>query len=358
VNSILVSEGGSGESRAALAAVRALSAAGYRTTVTVDGPRSLAASSRHTTERLRVPSVHTDPAGYAAAVRAELDRHVHLDVLCCSDAALLALERPVGDLLDKELTGRAAAAAGLRVPTTEVFASREELLAAGHRLPYPIAVKPAIKRFLAVKVDRAQDLVAAVPADHEARLLVQPWLQDNLRGVIGVVWDHEIVQAAHLRYERVWPYPCGTVSAAISTDVDPWLEEALTRLLGGYQGPFHVDLAGDHLLDVNPRVHATTPLALAGGVNLPATYAELLQGRSVARRRVRPGLRFRWEEGDVRSIVRQRRAGELSRAEFWNGLRPRPRTTHSVVSIADPLPTLERGRYLIERLRRPERIEW
>lgn len=358
MSTLLISEGGSGESRAALAAVRALAAAGYRTAVTVDGPLSLAGASRHTSRRIPVPSVHTDPEGYATAVRAELDGGDYLDVLCASDAALLALERPVGTLLDKEVTGRAARAAGLEVPTTRVFETREELLAARDELPYPIAVKPAIKWFMAAKVERAGDLEHAVPAEHETRMLVQPWLTEGLRGVVGLVDDGRILQAAHLRYERVWPYPCGTVSAAETTVVDDELETALSRLLAGYRGPFHVDLAGDHLLDVNPRLHAATPLALAGGVNLPAAYADLLAGRHVPRRRVRPGLRYRWEEGDLRSLIRQRREGELTLPELWDGLRPRPRTVHSVLALDDPGPTVERGRYLARRLRRSEPIRW
>lgn len=358
MKTILISEGGSGESRAALAAVRALAAAGYRTAVTVDGPLSLAGSSRHSGARIPVPSVHTDPEGYAAAVRAELARGDYLDVWCASDAALLALERPVGQLLDKEATGRAARAAGLAVPTTRIFGSRDELLAAADEFTYPVAVKPAIKQFLAVKVERAADLATAVPPEHTTRLLVQPWLTEGLRGVVGLVADGRIVQAAHLRYERVWPYPAGTVSAAVTTPVDDALEAALIRLLGGYEGPFHVDLAGDHLLDVNPRLHAATPLALAGGVNLPAAYADLLSGRPVPEKRAPAGLRYRWEEGDLRSAIRQRRDGELSLPEFWDAVRPRSGTVYSVVSLTDPGPTLERGRYLMRRLRRSEPIEW
>jgi predicted ATP-grasp superfamily ATP-dependent carboligase len=355
---VLISEGGGGESRAALAAVRSLAAAGYQTAVTVSGPLSLAAASRHTTRRVPAPSVHDDPEGYAAAVRAELAHGDYLDVLCASDAALLALDRPVRTLLDKEVTGRLAREAGLDVPTTRVFATRAELLAAGDELDYPVVVKPAIKWFMAARVDHAQELPEAVPAGHDTRMLVQPWLTENLRGVIGLCWEGRILQAAHLRYERVWPYPCGTVSAAETTAPDRDLEASLEGVLGGYKGLFHVDLAGTHLLDVNPRLHAATPLALASGVNLPAAYCDLLQGRTVREARARPGLRYRWEEGDLRSLIRQSRQGDLSLSEFWEGMRPRRQTVHSVVSISDPRPTWERGRYLVRRLRRSDSISW
>jgi predicted ATP-grasp superfamily ATP-dependent carboligase len=355
---VLISEGGGGESRAALAAVRSLAAAGYQTAVTVSGPLSLAAASRHTSRRVPAPSVHDDPEGYAAAVRAELARREYLDVLCASDAALIALDRPVGTLLDKEVTGRLAREGGLDVPTTRVFATRAELLEAGDELDYPVVVKPAVKWFMAARVDAAHELAEAVPAGHDTRLLVQPWLTDDLRGVVGLCWEGRIILAAHLRYERVWPYPCGTVSAAETVAADRDLERSLERLLGDYQGLFHVDLAGTNLLDVNPRLHAATPLALAGGINLPAAYCDLLQGRTVREERARPGLRYRWEEGDLRSLIRQRRQGDLSLSELWEGARPRRKTVHSVVSIADPGPTLERGRYLMRRLRRSDPISW
>jgi predicted ATP-grasp superfamily ATP-dependent carboligase len=355
---VLVSEGGGGESRAALAAVRALTTSGYRAAVTVTGPLSLAAASRYCARRVPTPSVHDDPAGYAAAVRAELARGDYLDVLCSSDAALLALERPVGTLLDKELTGQRATGAGFEVPPTRVFGSRAELLRASQELVYPIVVKPAVKEFLAQRVDDPDELTVAVPSSHDTRLLVQPFLSDPLRGVVGVMRDGEIVQAAHLRYVRVWPEPCGTVSAAVTTAPDEGVEASLMHLLEGYSGLFHVDLAGEHLLDVNPRVHAALPVAQAAGVNLVRTHCDLLLGRSVPRGRARPGVRYRWLEGDLRSLVRQRRRGDIGLLDLVLATRPRRKTVHSVFAPGDPGPSVMRARYMIRRLQRREPIPW
>jgi predicted ATP-grasp superfamily ATP-dependent carboligase len=355
---VLVSEGGGGESRAALAAVRALASSGYRAAVTVTGPLSLAAASRYCSRRVPTPSVHDDPAGYAAAVRAELVRGDYLDVLCASDAALLALERPVGTLLDKELTGQRARDAGFEVPPTRVFGSRAELLRAAQELLYPVVVKPAVKEFLAQRVDDPDELAVAVPPSHDTRLLVQPFLADPLRGVVGVVWEGEIVQAAHLRYLRVWPQPCGTVSAAETTAPDEDVEASLLQLLEGYSGLFHVDLAGDHLLDVNPRVHATLPLAQAGGVNLVRAHCDLTRGRAVPHGRARPGVRYRWSEGDLRSLVRQRRCGDLGLLDLSRAARPHRGTVHSVFALDDPGPALMRARYMMRRLQRRDPIPW
>jgi hypothetical protein len=54
---VLVSEGGYGASRAAVAAVRALAGAGYRAAVTETNGRSLAGASRACARRVTVPRV-------------------------------------------------------------------------------------------------------------------------------------------------------------------------------------------------------------------------------------------------------------------------------------------------------------
>ena len=112
---------------------------------------------------------------------------------------------------------------------------------------------------------------------------MQPYLRDALRGVVGVAWRGRVVEAMHMRYERIWPLPCGTVACAVTVAPDVELEERLAALLAGYDGVFHADLAGPYLLDVNPRIHATLPLALAAGINPVVRYCELLSGASDTR---------------------------------------------------------------------------
>jgi predicted ATP-grasp superfamily ATP-dependent carboligase len=173
-----------------------------------------------------------------------------------------------------------------------------------------------------------------------------------------VIWDGEIVQAAHLRYLRVWPQHCGTVSAAETTAPDEDVEASLRQVLAGYSGLFHVDLAGDHLLDVNPRVHAALPVAQAGGVNLVRAHCDLTRGCPVPHGRARAGVRYRWLEGDLRSIVRQRRRGDLGLLDLLRAVGPRRDTVHSVFALDDPGPALMRARYIIRRLQRREPIPW
>ncbi len=97
---VLVTDGGSGQGRSALAAVRALDAAGYRAVVGATGPRNMAATSRFCAESVLTPPV-SDP-GYANSVRASAES-LEARLVLASDAALVALDRPEAALRDDYL---------------------------------------------------------------------------------------------------------------------------------------------------------------------------------------------------------------------------------------------------------------
>ena len=139
--------------------------------------------------------------------------------------------------------------------------------------------------------------------------------------------------------------PCGTIASAVTVSPDPDLEERLTALLAGYEGVFHVDLAGSYLLDVNVRTHASLPVAVASGANVVSTYCDLLRGEEPTIVRGRPGLMFRWLEGDLRSIAWRVRDGVLGVAAAASALRPRRRTVHSFANAARSRPVGARLRY-------------
>jgi len=345
---VLVSEGADGESRAAVVGVRALARAGYRPTVTETDGRSLAGASNACARRVTVPRVVGDGHEYAAAVRAELASRPYLTTFYVTDAALLAMDAPVRNLLDKATVADLASAAGLEPPPTQVFESGAALLSASRQLTYPVVVKPALKLSAARVVDGPDALASAVP-EHEGRVLVQPVIDGPFHGLGGLAYQGRLVATMRTRYERLWPQPCGTVAAAVTLPPDDELEARVTRLLAGYDGPFHLDFAGPYLLDVNPRIHATLPLAIRGGANLVAMYCDLLQGRDVPAVRVAAGLRFRWVEGDLRSLwwnLRRRNAPTATLA----ALAPHRGTVHSFATINDPGPALARVRYLWDRV--------
>jgi predicted ATP-grasp superfamily ATP-dependent carboligase len=341
---VLITDGGDGQARSSLAAVRALAEGGYRPAVTVSGPPSLAAASRYCDRRVVVPHV-TEP-GYAEAVRAELAAWPYHTVLAASDVALLALGYPVEHLVNKaELTDRARQA-GLSVPPTRAFSSPSELLAAGD-IEFPAVVKPAISTYPARVVRSGAELEAVIQGG--GPFVVQAYQGEHLRALAGVVWEDQLAAASHQRYLRTWPAECGTACAAQTAPPDLELEERVLRLLVGYQGIFQVQLAGDQLLDVNPRVYGSLPLAVAAGANLPAVYCDLLSGKKVHPVRARPGVFYRWLEGDLRHVVWAVRNGRMGLFSALGMLRPHPKAAHSTESLRDPMPMVARLRFAATR---------
>jgi hypothetical protein len=305
----------------------------------------MAAASRSCAARLKVPFAGLE--GYPEAVRDEFDRGGYAALIPTSDVALVALKFPVRHLMDKVSCAKAAAAAGLGVPPSRTFTSTAQLLAAADDLEYPVVVKPALKRYSAARVDSARHLSRALK--EEGPVIVQPYLADKLRAVVGLMWEGQMLAAAHLEYVRVWPMPCGTTASAITVLPDEQAEAGLSKLLEGYNGIFHAEFAGDYLLDLNPRVHATLPVAVAAGVNLPAAYCRLVTGGSVPMVRGTPGKFFRWVEGDYRSVVRHVREGRMGIMAGARGMCPRRGTIHSYESLSDPGPMLTRLAFAARR---------
>jgi hypothetical protein len=154
----------------------------------------------------------------------------------------------------------------------------------------------------------------------------------------------------HLRYLRVWPAPCGTIAAAETVPSDGDLEERLATLFGAYEGLFHVDLSGPYLLDVNPRIHASLPVAAAAGVDLVPLYCDVLRGARREPVRGRPGLFFRWLEGDARSVLWNLRRRQIRPLPALRALAPRRGAVHSYGSLRDPGPAIARMRFAVRRI--------
>jgi predicted ATP-grasp superfamily ATP-dependent carboligase len=345
---VLVTDGSrriGGQGRTGVATVRALAAGGYLPAVTVSG-ESLAGASRFCRRRVEVPSVN-EP-GYADAVRAELAARPYLVCLPASDAALLALDAPVRHLIDKVELAANAAKAGIPMPPSRLFSSTAELVTAARDLDYPVVVKPTTHRYNPYRADSPANLTTRMLGEGE--VVVQPYLSDPIRMVAGVVWKGELVAAAHQRWVRTWKLDMGNAAAAMTTEVDPDVEQRLLELLEGYEGVFNAQFIGPYLLDIHVRVYGSHPLAQAGGANLVAIYCDLLRGEDVQPIRARPGAFYRWIEGDVRHVVTSVRRGRMTIPEAVSALRPRLGTAHSTESLTDPGPMLARMRFGARRV--------
>lgn len=341
---VLVTDGGSGQGRSALAAVRALAKAQYRPVVTTSGRHSLAGASRWCAE-----SVDTPPSSspeYAAAVREVAKRAGALTVLAASDVALLALDAPVGHLVDKAALAVAAAAAGLETPRSVACDNGDGVLAAleGGTVSLPVVVKPVISNEPARFVASAAD--ASSLAGKAGPFLVQPFIPGGMSALAGVHAEGRMLAAVQQRYVRTWPVACGTSSAAVTVPVDEARLRSMSRVLGRYEGIFQAQFAGDALIDVNPRVYGSLPLAVASGVNLPAIWCRWLEGGPApSPSRGRAGVRYRWLEGDIRHVASGLRSGHLGVRDALAALTPHPGTAHSVEAVTDPAPFIARLRF-------------
>jgi hypothetical protein len=343
----LVTDGGIGQARSTLAVVRALAQGGYLPAVTYSNRFSLAAASQYCGRRIPVPLLEENGQGYTKAVAAELDRGDYLTVLATSDRALLALGAPVRHLIDKALLIDSAARAQIPVPPTIPFSSPSALRAAASRLPYPAVVKPQMSSLRPLKVGSPAELANAQIPD--VSVVVQPHIDQPLWGMAGVVWEGRMVAAVNYRCLRTI-VDFGMTCAAQTTTPNEQMEPKLLDLMHGYQGIFQAQFAGPFLLDINPRPYGSLPLAVKAGANLPAIYCDLLQGESIDGPIVaRPGVWYRWIEGDLRHVASRLRRGKMGPLKALHTLHPHRGAAHSTESWTDLKPLLARVGYVVRK---------
>lgn len=348
---VLVTDDVNGQSRAALAAVRALTVGGYQAVVSVATRRSVAAASRYAAGSVRLP--RADQPGYAQALGDTMKSHDLLLALPSSDAALLALGGPAAALVDKSRLFDLAAEAGIAVPPGRVFESGAALADAAGALSYPAIAKAVTNDgggFPARRLETVADAAALAPVT--GPLMVQPYQAGELRAVSGVLWDGELFAICHQSCQRLWPPRAGVACAATTIQGDTDIERALVRLLSGHRGVFQAQFLGSFLLDVNPRIYGSLPLALRAGANLPAIAVELARGRAMPLVRARTGVRYRWLEGDVRHILHAARRRQMTARQTARALLPVRGAAHSIESVVDPLPGLVRLQYAFSQGRR------
>src|SRR6056297_1004668 len=138
---VLITDGGRGASRSAIACVRALHRSGHALGVTMRDGHELAARSRGVLLRADVPRA-SEGAAYAEAIAAIVERDRFALVIPTSDDALIALGRPEAQLVDKQRLAEAACAVGIPMPRSVTAGSIEEIEALG--LEWPIVVKPLV----------------------------------------------------------------------------------------------------------------------------------------------------------------------------------------------------------------------
>jgi predicted ATP-grasp superfamily ATP-dependent carboligase len=334
-----------GEQRCALAACRALAAAGYEVGAASARQPAAAKWSRYCSHGLGVPDPRRDPARFAERLRRELERRRYDVVLPASDASLLALSahrarleslvrlglpahQVVEACFDKELLVRRAHEAGFAPPVTTRCLTLDEGCSAAGRLGYPVIVKPP-QSFCAARGSEQKPVVAgddgALAAAAErlgTPFLVQEFLSDApIVSCAGVAVEGRLLGFVTSRYERVWPPARGSVTCSETFAAPAALHARVGRLVAslGWSGVFEIELLerrddAPAVIDFNTRLYGSLALAVRAGSNLPAIWCHYLLHRELIDGEPAAGLRYRWEDGELLSLLRALIRRELGTA--------------------------------------------
>jgi predicted ATP-grasp superfamily ATP-dependent carboligase len=334
-----------GEQRCALAACRALGAAGYEVVAASARQPAAAKWSRYCSHGIRVPDPRREPTRFAERLRRELERRPYDVVLPAGDASLLALSahrarleplvrmglpahQVVEACFDKELLVRRARETGFAPPVTTRCLTIGDGRSAARRLGYPVIVKP-LRSFCAVRgserkpVLAANDTALAGAAEQAgAPFLVQEFLGDApIVSCAGVAVEGRLLGFVTSRYERVWPHARGSASCSETFAPPAALDARVERLVAalGWSGIFELEVierrgGAAAVIDFNTRVYGSLALAVRAGSNLPAIWCRYLLQEELIDGEPAAGLRYRWEDGELLSLLRALVRRELQTA--------------------------------------------
>jgi predicted ATP-grasp superfamily ATP-dependent carboligase len=323
--------------------------------------------------RLHLPDPRLDEAAFVDALERELRETRHDVLICTTDAAALAVssrrerldglcrhglpeDATLARCLDKPSLLEAAAAAGLDAPESKLCSNPEEAEATAAEFGYPVAVKPrrsvigsgAARDHIGSQIVGAPAQLEAAVARFGLPVIVQrSEPSGRIYSVGGVYADGRLLASVVSRYIRTWPRHAG--SASFSETVKPPLEllGRIEKFLSwfGYEGLFEVELlsldgAGFAAIDFNPRVYGSMAIAEAAGVNLPATWCDRLLERDVPTATQRLGVRYRFDDSELRNVLWSLRRGRVF--EALGILRPRRHVTHAYFRLGDPGPFFAR----------------
>jgi predicted ATP-grasp superfamily ATP-dependent carboligase len=329
---ILVTDG---ETRVALACVRALAARGHTVHVAASGPRSLAAASRYAAGGHGVGDAAEDPRGWTERlerVATSIGAELLLPVTEVSLGSIYAFDVPdrwpvacperaaYEFVVDKHALLERAGHLGLDVPRTLLFEDPSELSGLPEPFRYPVVVKARRSRFLKdgrwvrgdVRVVRSREELTearAVPG-FAGGVLLQEFVPGSGEGTFLLTSEgRPLVRFAHRRIREKPPW--GGVSVLSEAILpDPELLAGSERLLAelSWTGLAMVEFRRTpegraFLMEVNPRLWGSLQLAINAGVDFPSLLVALERGAAVLPAEARIGTRNRWLLGDLDHLL-------------------------------------------------------
>ena len=334
-----------GEQRSTLAIVRSLGKAGHRVEVVSGSGRSLAGASRYCRSDHAVPDPLAEPDAFGEAVLARVGERSIEAIIPATEASLrvlLPMREQLEDVLfpfpdaatfarvsDKENILATARDLGIAVP--EQVALQERDPKAIGSLDFPLVLKPWVsvvrdagraRKLGVVHIGDRNELRAALHRLPDAAfpVLAQRRIVGPGVGIFLLRWNGRTVARFAHRRIREKP-PSGGVSVyRESVEVpEEWFQQA-ERLLetAGWCGvamvEFKVDAASGrpYLMEINGRFWGSLQLAVDAGVDFPRLLLEAATGEpAVEPPTYRPGIRLRWEWGDIDHLLaRLRRSDE------------------------------------------------
>jgi predicted ATP-grasp superfamily ATP-dependent carboligase len=323
-----------GETRAALAAVRALGARGATLHVASEDGGSLAGASRHAAADHALGSTDSDPWGWATRLETVVAREGLGLVVPVGDTSLailyaagtgerVCLAAPTRETYEAATDKRAllerAARLGVDVPRGVFVPDPRQLHALPEGFSYPVVLKARRSRFLEegrwiegpVRIAHDMDELRRLCHDPGLRggLLLQEYLAGHGEGLFLLAQGgRPLARFAHRRL-REKP-PTGGVSVLReSIAPEPQLLEWSERLLAdlAFTGVAMVEFRRTPegraaLMEINPRLWGSLQLAVDAGVDFASLLVALHRGAQLEERAVavaRLGVRTRWLLGDV-----------------------------------------------------------
>lgn len=358
-----------------LAAIRCLRLGGFSVTAAATSRAAPGLWSRAPVRRRLAPDPRADVGAFVAKLELILQERPHDLLLAGTDASLLAISRHrerlapyvllglpdhavVERALDKTALAAAAAAVQLASPEERVVDGTDGARAAAAGFGYPVVLKPLQT---VVERDGVVHRAASRMAFDEPGLLdeldaiggagiVQRRIAGNVISVGGVATGEGLLGSVVSRYRRTWPPEGGNVAFSETIPPPAGLVERVRALVVrlGWTGLFELELIesadGSYAaIDFNPRAYGSLSLASAAGVPLAALWCRWLlgeRGEHVPPARI--GVRYRWEDADLRHLAWGLGAAGTRQAAL-EVARPRRGTTHAYFQLRDPAPLLARA---------------
>lgn len=379
-----------GETRQALAAVRALGRAQIPVAVGAVKRPTLAMWSRFATSTFLTEDPTANAQQFASQLSEELQARYASSVLVSSDEALWALSRfrehlpiaarrilpphySVVRSLDHEALHIFAESLGIacaplvRVPD---HASVGEVLALIEGLNFPLLLRPIIpwleredgtRRINGRLVVHSKDQLLALLEEQKTEsngFLVSAYTSQRALSYFGVADRGQVlVEGFQERLAEVAPYN-EIATLAVTINPVPSIRKTSQELLGAlqWQGPFKLefikDQKGNHrLISLIGRLWGSLQLAIKANVNIPLICYRMAQGTltKAILHNAQPNIKLRWLVGDVAAKISNPWRTLVGLKDWAFHARPtamlkamwghdKAKTYYDVVDMDDPMP--------------------